>query len=200
MRHGPSRLECWRPSNGEAVKVNSTVETDRTFQLLADAVLCLHVLVVLFVGGGLVLVLAGNAGGRRWPWVNRWWFRLAHLSTIAVVVAQSWLGITCPLTTLEIWLRAQGHAAIYAGSFLEHWLQHLLYYTAAWWVFALAYTLFGVLVVATWWIYPPMDSAPAGDLCSRQAGPILRTETRDTPNGSLCCSRVAIQLRHHQLH
>ena len=30
---------------------------------------------------------------------------------IAVVVAQSWLGVDCPLTTLESWLRAQAGAA-----------------------------------------------------------------------------------------
>ena len=123
------------------------------YQWLADAVLALHVALVSFVVGGVVLVIAGNL--RRWRWVNAWWFRLAHLATIAVVVAQAWLGIVCPLTTIEMWLRAKAHAETYSGSFIEHWLQRLLYYEAPWWVFALVYTLFGLLVVATWWRYPP---------------------------------------------
>lgn len=129
------------------------------YQLLADAVLALHVGVVLFVVGGVGLVIAGNWRG--WRWVNALWFRLAHLAAIAVVAAQAWLGIICPLTTLEMWLRAQARASTYSGGFIEHWLQRLLYYEAPWWVFALVYTLFGLVVVATWWRYPP-ERLPRG--------------------------------------
>jgi hypothetical protein len=50
-------------------------------------VLVVHFGVVLFVVGGLALVVAGNRVG--WPWVNIWWFRLAHLAAIAVVVTQA---------------------------------------------------------------------------------------------------------------
>ena len=123
------------------------------YQLLADAVLALHVAVVLFVVGGLLLVVGGNLRG--WGWVNRWWFRLAHLAAIGVVVAQAWLGIVCPLTTLEMWLRARAGAATYGGSFIEHWLQRLLYFQAPAWVFVLAYTLFALAVLAAWWRFPP---------------------------------------------
>jgi hypothetical protein len=123
------------------------------YALLADAVLVLHAGIVLFVVGGLVLVLLGNWRG--WPWVNRRWFRLAHLAAIVVVVAESWLGLTCPLTTLEWWLRARAGEAPYEASFIAHWLQTLLFYEAPWWVFALAYTVFGALVVAAWWRFPP---------------------------------------------
>jgi polyferredoxin len=123
------------------------------YQLLADAVLALHVAVVVFVVAGLVLVVAGNLCG--WHWVNALWFRLAHLAAIAFVVAESWLGWTCPLTTLEMWLRAKAMAPTYSGSFIEHWLQRLLYYDAPSWVFTLGYSLFGLLVLATWWYFPP---------------------------------------------
>lgn len=123
------------------------------YQVLADAVLVLHFAVVAFVVGGLVLVVVGNLC--HWRWVNALWFRLAHLCAIAVVVAQSWLGITCPLTTLEMWLRVQARVATYQGSFIEYWVQQLLYYQAPGWVFALAYSLFALLVVASWVRYPP---------------------------------------------
>lgn len=123
---------------------------------LADAVLVLHAGVVLFVVGGLVLVVLGNAvPALGWRWVNRWWFRLAHLGAIAVVVAESWLGITCPLTTLEAWLRVQAGAAAHGQGFIEHGLQRLLFYSAPPWVFVLAYTLFFALVLAAWWRWPP---------------------------------------------
>lgn len=123
------------------------------YQLLADLVLSLHVAIVAFVVGGLVIIVAGNL--RRWHWVNALWFRATHLACIAVVVAEAWLGVVCPLTTLEMWLRTQARTSTYSGSFIEHWLQRILYYDAPGWVFTLVYTLFGLAVAATWWFFPP---------------------------------------------
>lgn len=123
------------------------------YQIMADLVLFLHVAIVLFVMLGLVLVFVGNTCS--WRWVNNPWFRLSHLAAIGVVVAEAWLGVVCPLTTLEMWLRDQAGETFYSGSFIEHWLHQLLYYDAPGWVFTVAYTVFGLLVLATWWIFPP---------------------------------------------
>jgi hypothetical protein len=123
------------------------------YQLLADFVLALHVAIVLFVVGGLVVVIVGNLRG--WQWVNGWSFRLAHTAAIAVVAAQSWLGAVCPLTALEMALRVRARAAHYHGSFIEHWLQRLLYYEAPPWVFTTIYSLFALAVAAAWWRFPP---------------------------------------------
>jgi hypothetical protein len=123
------------------------------YQLLADAVLTLHVAIVVFVIVGLLLVIAGNIW--HWRWVNDLWFRLVHLAAIGIVVAESWLDVTCPLTTLEMWLRGRAGATTYQGSFIEYWLQRLLYYDAPPWVFVTAYSLFGLLVLASWWYFPP---------------------------------------------
>jgi hypothetical protein len=124
------------------------------YQLLADAVLLVHFAVVVFVVGGLAAVVTGNFL-RRWPWVNSLWFRLAHLGAIAVVVAQAWLGQVCPLTTLESWLRVRGGMAPYSKSFVEHWVQAVLFYEAPTWIFVLAYTAFWALVLLAWWRFPP---------------------------------------------
>lgn len=121
--------------------------------LLADIVLTLHAAVVLFIVGGLVLIFLGNR--QRWRWVNGRWFRLAHLGAIAIVVAQAWLGLDCPLTTLEVWLRGPGGMGDQAGGFIAYWLGRLLYYRLPGWIFVLAYSLFGALVVLAWWRYPP---------------------------------------------
>ena len=123
------------------------------YRMLADAVLLLHFSVVMFVVGGLVLVLLGH--GRGWAWVRWLPFRLAHLAAIGVVAAQAWLGAVCPLTTLESWLRAQGGEAGYSAGFIEHWLHRMLFFEAPLWVFTLAYTVFGLLVVAAWFLCPP---------------------------------------------
>ena len=123
------------------------------YQQLADAVLLIHFAVVLFVIGGMVVIVAGN--GRGWRWVNGWGFRLSHLGAIGIVVVQAWLGRYCPLTVLESWLRVQAGEAPYRASFIEHWVQKLIYFDAPLWVFAGAYTVFGVLVILAWWRFPP---------------------------------------------
>ena len=121
--------------------------------MFADVVLLLHFAIVVFVVGGLVLIIVGNMRG--WHWVNALWFRLAHLGAIGAVVAESWLGITCPLTILEIWLRSKAGGKVYTVSFIEHWLQRLIFFDAPPWAFVLGYSLFGLLVLVTWWYFPP---------------------------------------------
>ena len=123
------------------------------YQLLANLVLWLHVSIVVFVVCGLVFIIVGNL--RAWYWVNAPWFRLAHLAAIAVVVVEAWVGAVCPLTTLEMWLRAKARATTYSGSFIEHWLQRILFYDAPAWVFTLGYSLFGLVVVVAWLYFPP---------------------------------------------
>ncbi len=123
------------------------------YRLAADSLLVLHVSFVVFVVAGLALILSGAALG--WSWIRNPWFRTAHLIGIAVVVLQAWLGRICPLTIWEMALRQKAGDATYAGSFITHWLQELLYYEAPMWVFAVCYTLFGALVAASWyWIRP----------------------------------------------
>ncbi len=138
------------------------------YALLADLVLVLHMAIVLFVVTGLLLVVAGNLAG--WRWVNTWWFRLAHVGAIGIVVAESWLGVACPLTTLETWLRLQAGQAQHEGGFVAYWLQRLLYYDLPGWVFLLGYTLFGLLVALAWVIWPPSSRRNA-HAPARKAGP-----------------------------
>lgn len=123
------------------------------YLLAADAVLLLHVLFVVFVIVGLVLILAGKL--LSWAWVRNWWFRVIHLAAIGVVVLQSWLGVICPLTKLEMYLRDKAGDTTYAGSFIAHWLESILYYQAPAWVFAVCYTAFAAIVALSWvWVRP----------------------------------------------
>jgi polyferredoxin len=123
------------------------------YEYLADAVLLTHFAVVVFVVGGLAVVVVGNWVG--WRWVNGWWFRLSHLIVIAIVVAQAWIGEICPLTKLESWLRVRAGEEGYTESFVSHWLHAILYYRAPFWIFILVYSFFAALVIAVWWRFPP---------------------------------------------
>lgn len=135
----------------------------KTFYLAAaDTLLLVHVLFAAFALFGLLLILLG--GTFSWSWVRNPWFRLAHLAGIAVVVLQSWLGVICPLTTWEMQLRARAGDAVYAGSFVSHWLEELLYYEAPAWVFIACYTAFGLLVLLGWfWVRPRPFGGSRGD-------------------------------------
>lgn len=121
--------------------------------ILADAILVTHVGFVVFVVLGLAAVFVGRV--MHWGWVKNFWFRTTHLIAIGIVVLQSWAGVICPLTTWEMALREKAGTATYGGSFIQHWLQSLLYYNAPEWVFIAVYTGFGSLVVASWYFVRP---------------------------------------------
>jgi hypothetical protein len=82
---------------------------------LADAVLVLHGLFIVFAALGALLV----AWRRHWVW--------AHLPALAWAV---WIQVThgiCPLTPLENRLRHAAGQAGYEGGFIEHYLEPLIY-------------------------------------------------------------------------
>ena len=129
------------------------------YSLAADLLLLLHVTFVAFVVLSFILILIGKV--LTWSWVRNPWFRIIHLAAIAIVVLQSWLGIACPLTTWEMALREKSGQSVYAGAFIAHWLQKLLYYQLPDWVFVLVYTLFGCAVFVSWfWVRPRSFNAP----------------------------------------
>ena len=126
---------------------------DSVYLLMADAILVTHILFVAFVVLGLAAIYLGH--WLAWDWVRNFWFRVLHLVAIGIVVLQSWLGVLCPLTIWEMQLREKAGAPIYSGSFIQHWLQTILYFEAPDWVFIAVYTLFGGLVAASWFIVRP---------------------------------------------
>jgi nitrate reductase gamma subunit len=85
------------------------------YRILADLVVGLHMLFVVFVVIGGVLVL-------RWPWPA-----VAHVPAAvwgALIEFQGWI---CPLTPLEKSLRQAAGQSGYPGGFIEHYLLPVLY-------------------------------------------------------------------------
>jgi len=117
---------------------------------LADAVLVAHSLLALFIVCGLVVIWLGAA--LRWTWVRNRSLRIVHLLAIALVALLSLLGIACPLTLLEDWLR---NGSLEPQGFIQRWVSRLLYYDLPIWVFTLAYVIFALMVLLTWRFVPP---------------------------------------------
>jgi hypothetical protein len=85
------------------------------YELLADAVLFLHLSFILFVVLGGLLAL-------KWPWVA--WAHLPAAAWGAVVEIMGWI---CPLTPLEITLRRAAGSVAYDVSFVERYLVPIVY-------------------------------------------------------------------------
>jgi hypothetical protein len=117
--------------------------------VLADAIVVVHFLIVLFVLAGVPLVYFGVA--LHWAWVRSWRWRVLHLGAILFIAAESLLGIACPLTVWEYALR--GQQSTYG--FVERWVDRILFYDAPPWVFTVAYVAFAALVLVTWIAVPP---------------------------------------------
>ena len=120
---------------------------------LADIVVILHGAYVAFVLFGLVAVFVGFL--LRWGWVRNIWFRLIHLAMILIVAFEALMGILCPLTTLENYLRNQAGETVRSGSFMGQAVHELLFYEAPPWLFTCGYCAFAALVLSTFVIVPP---------------------------------------------
>ena len=85
------------------------------YRLVADVVVVVHALFVVFVVLGGLLVL-------RWPRLA--WFHLPAATWGALIQFGSWI---CPLTPLEKWLRVRAGLAAYEGGFIKHYMLPILY-------------------------------------------------------------------------
>jgi hypothetical protein len=124
------------------------------FSSLADVILVLHAILVLFNIGALPVIWVGYFRG--WAFVRNFYFRIIHLLLIGVVAAESVFGIMCPMTTWEDALRSsRGTEPLHQNGFIAHWVHQLLFFDFPAWVFTVAYLLFLMLVVLTFFCVRP---------------------------------------------
>ena len=131
---------------------------------LADLILVVHALFVLFVVGGLAATWVGVALDR--PFAFNPWFRNLHLAAIGFVVCEAVLGYACPLTLWEDMLRGEATEK----GFIQRWIHAWLFWSAPPWVFTALYVGFGLLVAATWWLWPPRSTRAPGPYSPRPPG------------------------------
>lgn len=120
-------------------------------QLLATAILLAHLGVVLFNVGGLIAIPVGGWLG--WCWVRGFWWRLAHVASLAIVALQALFGRACFLT---IWQYALSGDSGDAPPLIATWINRLLYWPLPHWVFVTAYVLLFVGTLLLWRLVPPV--------------------------------------------
>jgi hypothetical protein len=121
--------------------------------IMADVLLVVHFAIATFIVAGLLVTWLGAALG--WAWIRNRWFRYAHLAAIVFVAAEALLGVACPLTVWEDFLRGN----LQAESFVGRWVRRLLYYEAPPWVFTTAYVAWAAAALVTLKLVPPRRRA-----------------------------------------
>jgi len=93
---------------------------------LADSLAVFHALLVIYVAGGLLAILAGL--WRKWAWTRRFWFRFTHMMICLAVVLFELAGQACPLTSVERYFRDQADpGSSYGGGFIAHYVSETIH-------------------------------------------------------------------------
>ena len=113
------------------------------YALLADGIVVLHLLFILFVVFGALLTI-------KWQWLV--WI---HVPAMLWGAATEFFHIVCPLTPLENSLRARSGAGGYSGDFVNQYLLPVIYPEALTstiqWLLGGALVLFNVSVYTYLW-------------------------------------------------
>lgn len=86
------------------------------YKILADGVVLIHFLWILFLCFGLFWGVKSNP------------IKILHLSGLTFAIILQIFGWYCPLTDLEIWLRSrQDPSFTYQGSFIIYYVEKIVY-------------------------------------------------------------------------
>lgn len=121
------------------------------------SILALHLAIIAFNVIGCVFVPIG--AWLRWRWVRGFWWRLAHLLSLAVVAVQALLGRACFLT---IW-QDDASGVVHVQPLIAGWIDRLIYWPLPLWVFAVAYVVVFGYVIALWVFVRPGRAVASAD-------------------------------------
>jgi hypothetical protein len=108
---------------------------------MADAVVLVHFAFLVFLAVGSVLA---------WRWPKLVWL---HVPAVAWSVLSVGIGLNCPLTPLEKHLRRLAGERGYAGGFVDHYVEGVIYparYTPALRVLIAVVVVVGYTRMVTW--------------------------------------------------
>ena len=119
------------------------------FYLISDIVLILHFCIVIFITLGFFLVPVGYK--LNWEWLRNIKLRSLHLGLICLVALETFLGVKCPLTIIEIKLNNLN----YSETFIAYWISRVVYWDLPTLFFIVLYALCVIWTILMWKIFPP---------------------------------------------
>ncbi len=129
------------------------------YGVLADALTCLHLGLVLFVLFGQVAILLGILRG--WRWIENPRFRWSHVGLMVFIAVQGAIGRICPLTIWEQELRLAAGQEGHSVTFVQRLIHSVLFVdpeTVSQADLNRYYVAFACLVVMCLWSVPPRRS------------------------------------------
>ena len=117
--------------------------------MLADLIMLVHLALAGCITAGLVFIPIGYK--LEWNWTKNRKLRLTHIILIGLITAETIVGLTCPLTTLEYSFRDVNPPE----SFLGYWIGKLLYWNLPHQVFVAIYSFSLAWVLFLWIRCPP---------------------------------------------
>jgi len=131
-----------------------SVMTPSVLTALAFAVLGVHVAVIAFNAGGLIVIPLG--AWRGWPFVRVFWWRALHLALLVLVAVQALFGRACFLTLWQAALEQDAGAPASRAPLIARWIDSVIFWNLPIWVFAALYGVVLVYALALWRWVPPV--------------------------------------------
>lgn len=119
--------------------------------LLADLVLITHFAIAAFLALGMLLIPLGAYW--HWAWVRSRRLRQIHMGLMILIAIEALFHITCPLTTLEAYLRK----STAPESFWADQLGKILYWDLPLEFFTILYGCCVVWTLFLWKSVPPIN-------------------------------------------
>jgi glycopeptide antibiotics resistance protein len=119
--------------------------------LLADLVLITHFAIAAFLALGMLLIPLGAYW--HWAWVRSRRLRQIHMGLMVLIAIEALFHITCPLTTLEAYLRK----STAPESFWADQLGKILYWDLPLEFFTILYGCCVVWALFLWKSVPPIN-------------------------------------------
>ena len=117
--------------------------------LLADIILVTHFGVIFFIISGFFVIPIGYK--LNWKWITNKKLRLFHVGMMTFVTLETFLGVTCPLTTIENSIRNDNQV----DYFVSYWIKQVIYWDLPTIFFLIFYSLFLGWTLFLWKLCPP---------------------------------------------
>ncbi len=130
------------------------------YLLAADVILLIHFLFVAFVVLGFIFIWIGYFTKQKFARNAK--FRICHILVMGIVLCESLIGMICPLTEWENYLRVRrGQDQVYETSFMKEWLHKIMFFDFSELTFVIVYALFFAVILLTFRVIFPDFKKPA---------------------------------------